>query len=144
MQLVRSFEQSHAAQVGFGIRVLLVTSEAVENSVRHRLASLGSLVELTADLFMGLEAAIDDLAGYGLFVIDCDSIGGIEAGRRAFGMLGETAHRLPVILISKECQQQHFPEDRRTPVLLRAPLSAVSMRVGFEHALRERLALRVS
>ena len=119
-------------------------SEALENPFRHRLASLGSAIELTADLFIGLEAAIDDPAGYGLFVIDCDSIGGIEAGRRAFGMLGETAHRLPVILISKDCQQQQFPEDRRAPILLRAPLSAISMRVGFEHALRERLVMRVS
>lgn len=143
MQLVRSFEQSHAAQVGFGIRVLLVTSEAVENPVRHKLAGLGSLVELTDDLFLGLEAAIEDPAGYGLFVIDCDTIGGIDAGRRAFAMLGDIARRLPVILISKECQQQQFPEDRGIPVVLRAPLSAVSMRVGFEHALRERLSMRV-
>lgn len=143
MQLVRSFEQSHAAQVGFGIRVLLVTTEALENPVRHKLAGLGSLVELTDDLFLGLEAAIEDPAGYGLFVIDCDAIGGIDAGRRAFAMLGEVGRRLPVILISRECQGQQFPEDRSSPVLLRAPLSAVSLRVGFEHALRDRLSMRV-
>lgn len=143
MQLVRSFEQSHAAQVGFGIRVLLVSSEASENPVQRRLAGLGSLVELTDDLFIGLEAAIEDPAGYGLLVIDCDMIGGIAAGRRAFAMLGETVRRLPVILISKDCQQQQFPEDRTSPVVLRAPLSAISMRVGFEHALRERLSVRV-
>jgi hypothetical protein len=143
MQLVRSFDQNHAAQVGFGIRVLLVSSEAVENPVRHKLAGLGSLVEVTSDLFVGLEAAIEDPADYGLFVMDCDLIGGIDAGRRAFSMLGETTRRLPVILISKECQQQQFPGDRNTPVILRSPLSAVSMRVGFEHALRERLSMRV-
>lgn len=144
MQLVRSFEQSHAAQVGFGIRVLLVTSESLQNPVRHKLAGLGSLVELTDDLFLGLESAIEDPAGYGLFVIDCDVIGGLDAGRRAFAMLAEVARRLPVILISRECQQQQFPEDRSTPVVLRAPLSSVSMRVGFEHALRDRLSLRLS
>ena len=143
MQLVRSFEQSHAAQVGFGIRVLLVTSEQRDNPVRHKLAGLGSLVELTGDLFVGLEAAIEDPADYGLFVIDCDAIGGLDAGRRAFAMLADVARRLPVILISKECQQQAFPEDRYAPIVLRSPLSAVSMRVGFEHALRERLAMRL-
>ena len=143
MQLVRSFDQSHAAQVGFGIRVLLVTAD-LQSPVRQKLAGLGSLVELTADLFQGLESAIDDPADYGLFVIDCDSIGGLAAGRRAFSMLGEVARRLPVILISGDCQQQQFPEDRSSAVVLRAPLSAVSLRVGFEHALRDRLLMRVA
>ena len=144
MQLVRSFEQSHAAQVGFGIRVLMVTSQFPENPMRQKFASLGSLVELTDDLFIGLEAAIEDPSGYGLLVMDCDMIGGMDAGRRAFAMLGETARRLPVILVSKECQQQKFPEDRSGPVVLRAPLSAVSLRVGFDPALRDRLSMRLS
>ncbi len=143
MQLVRAFEQSNATQVGFGIRVLLVTSVG-DNPVRNKLAGLGSLIETTDDLFLGLEAAIKDPAGYGLFVIDCDSIGGFDAGRRAIAMLGDAARRLPVILISRECQQQQFPEDRGTAVVLRAPLSAVSMRVGFEHALRDRLSMRAA
>ena len=144
MQLVRSFEQSHAAQVGFGIRALLVSSEGLDNPIRHRLAGLGSLVESTDDLFIGLEAVLEDPAGYGLLVIDCDVIGGIDAGHRAFMMLGEMSRRVPVILISSECKGQHFPEDRSAPVTLRAPLSMVSMRVGFEHALRERLLVRVA
>ena len=144
MQLVRSFEQSHAAQVGFGIRALLVSSEGLDNPIRHRLAGLGSLVEATDDLFIGLEAVLEDPAGYGLLVIDCDVIGGIDAGHRAFMMLGEMSRRVPVILISSECKGQHFPEDRSAPVTLRAPLSMVSMRVGFEHALRERLLVRVA
>jgi hypothetical protein len=144
MQLVRSFEQNHAALVGFGIRVLLVTSDSADNPARQRLAGLGSRVEWTPDLFLALEAAIDDPVDYGLLVMDCDAIGGLEAGRRAFAMLGETARRLPVILISTECRQQSFPEDRSAPTVLRAPLSAVSMRVGFEHALRERLIMRVA
>lgn len=143
MQLVRSFEQSHAAQVGFGIRALLVTGLGLDNPIRHRLAGLGSLVEMTDDLFIGLEAVIEDPAGYGLLVVDCDAIGGIDAGRRAFAMLGEVAKRVPVILISADCTSQQFPEDRCAPVLLRAPLSMVSMRVGFEHALRDRLAIRM-
>jgi hypothetical protein len=59
-------------------------------------------------------------------------------------MLGEVARRLPVILVSRECQQQQFPEDRGDAVVLRAPLSAVSLRVGFEHALRDRLLMRAA
>lgn len=143
MQLVRSFDHSHAAQVGFGIRALLVSDGGPNNPIRHRLAGLGSLVEMTDELFVGLEAVLEDPAGYGLLVIDCDSIGGIDAGHRAFSMLGEMTRRVPVILVSVECKSQIFPEDRSAPVTLRAPLSMVSMRVGFEHALRERLAIRL-
>lgn len=143
MQLVRSFEHTHAAPVGFGIRALLVTGMMADNVIRHRLAGLGSVVEMTDDLFIGLEAVLEDPAGYGLLVIDCDSIGGIDAGRRAFAMLGEMSRRMPVILVSSECKDQMFPEDRSAPVTLRAPLSMVSMRVGFEHALRDRLSIRM-
>ena len=143
MQLIRAFDHGHAAQVGFGIRALLVTGDGMDNPIRHRLAGLGSLVEATDDLFIGLEAVIEDPAGYGLLVIDCDAIGGIEAGRRAFAMLGEVARRVPVILVSADCKGQEFPEDRSAPVVLRAPLSMVAMRVGFEHAVRDRLAIRM-
>lgn len=143
MQLVRSFEQEDAALVGFGIRVLLVTGQPDTGLITRRLAGLGGQVELSHEVFEGLSAVIDDPAGYGLLVLDCDSIGGIQAGLKAFSMLGETARRLPVILVSSECAKQTFAEDRNTPTLLRAPLSAVAARVGFEHALRDRLALRI-
>lgn len=139
MQAIHSFEQGQASMVGFGIRVLLISQDNAENPHRRKLAGLGSLVEATDDLFLGLEAVIEDPAGYGLCVIDCDAIGGLDAGRRAFAMLGDIPRRVPVILISSECQTQQFPEDRISPVMLRAPLSSLSMRVGFEHALRERL-----
>ena len=140
MHLVRSFEQSDVAQVGFGIRALLVTGLDQDNLIKRRLAGLGSLVEMTDDLYMGLESVLDDPAGYGLLVIDCDAVGGLDAGRRGFALLGETSRRMPVILVSSECSGQQFPQERSAPVVLRAPVSMVSMRVGFEHALRDRLA----
>ena len=139
MQLVRSFEQSNASQVGFGIRVLLVTRSGLGSQIRHKLAGLGSLVEMTDELFTGLEAVIEDPAGYGLLVIDCDEVGGRDAACKAYAMLGELSQRIPAILISSDCKDQQFPPDRSAPVELRAPLSSVSMRVGFEHALRHRL-----
>jgi hypothetical protein len=140
MQLIRSFEQENAALVGFGIRALLLTTEPERGPIAQRLAGIGGRVEVADELFFGLEAALDDPRGYELLVIDCDTMGGIELGRRATAMLGETARRLPVILISRDCQRQVFPEQAVAPTELRAPLSAVSLRVGFEHALREKLA----
>lgn len=142
MQLIRSLHHSQAAQVGFGIRVMLVTGEGEGGAIAARLAGLGSILEVTDEVFAGLEAVIDDPLGYGLFVLDCACVGGLEAGLRAVSMLSGCRRRVPVILISRDCTVQSFPEERDAPTLLRAPVTAVSLRVGFEHALRERLALR--
>lgn len=143
MQLVRSFEHGNAALVGWGIRVMLVTTDGADGVTARRLASLGGQVETVDELFTALGAVMDDPLGYQLLVIDADCIGGIEAGRRAFSMLGNAATKVPVILVSRDCAEQTFPEDRSTPAMLRAPLSAVSLRVGFEHALRDRLSARL-
>jgi len=143
MQLIRSFEQQDAALVGFGIRVMLVTQDGPDGLVARRLAGIGGQVECLPEMFTALSSVIEDPAGYGLFVIDCDAFGGVAEARRAIAMMGDVALRVPVILISRDCPSQIFPADRGMPVVLRAPLSAVSLRVGFEHALRDRLALRM-
>ena len=54
------------------------------------------------------------------------------------------AARVPVILVSRDCGEQRFPEDRKSPTLLRAPLSSVALRVGFEHALRDRFFYKLT
>ncbi len=105
---------------------------------------MAGLLKSETEVFTALEAVIDDPAGYGLFIMDCDAFGGLEAGLKAFATLGLTKARVPVILISKECGEQTFPEDRSAPIILRSPLSAVSMRVGFEHALRDRFMWRAA
>ena len=143
MQVVRKLEQEHFAPVGFGVRVMLVSQGAAEQRLRHNLAGLGGKVEHQQELFVGLEAVIDDPAGYGLCVIDCDAVGGLARGRKAHALLADVALRVAVILISSECSVQEFPEQRGMPVVLRGTASAVSLRVGFEHALRERLAVRM-
>lgn len=143
VQVIRSFEHHSASPVGFGVRVMLVTQAQDGNILPHRLAGLGGKVEMVDDLFVGLEAVIEDPAGYGLCVIDCDAIGGLAAGRRAHELLADVSRRVPVILLSQECTTQEFPEQRGAAVVLRAPASGISLRVGFEHALRERLAARL-
>ena len=143
MQIIRSLEQHSAAPVGLGVRVMLVVQMQDGNPLPHRLAGLGGKVEMADDLFVGLEAVIDDPAGYGLCVIDCDAFGGLAAGRRAHALLADVARRVPVILVSKDCTAQEFPEERGEAVVLRAPTSGISLRVGFEHALRDRLAMRL-
>ncbi|WP_151719541.1 hypothetical protein [Gemmobacter serpentinus] len=109
-----------------------------------RLAGLGGQIDHQEELFAGLEAMIEDPQGYGLFVMLCDDFGGLEAGQRALSLLRGAGCSLPVMLVAAAVAQQIFPEDRSEAVLLRAPLSAVSLRVGFEHALRERLIWRAA
>lgn len=143
MQFVRAIEQEEATLVGYGIRVLLLTAETLDGPIVRRLAGLGGRVAVEAELFTALATLIDDPVEFSLFVIDCDSLGGLEVGRKAFAMLGETTRRVPVILISRDCERQRFPDGRGAPTELRVPLSGVSLRVGFEHALRDRLAVRM-
>ncbi|MEH7830051.1 hypothetical protein [Gemmobacter denitrificans] len=140
MQLFRP-EDHDAALVGWGVRVLLLaeTGSRAAEAVSMRIAGFGGLPEAQGEMFAALETLIDDPAGYGLFVMDCETFGGLDAGRRAFAILRAAGCQVPVILVSTECSTQSFPDDRSAPILLRSPLSAVSMRVGFEHALRERM-----
>ncbi len=146
MHIVRSFDPGNAALVGWGIRVLLLSCEGESGLTSRRLAALGGQVEVEQELFAALSALIDDPTGYALFVLDCDgaNVGGLEAGRRAVQMLGDITARVPVILVSRECGEQRFPSDRTAPTVLRAPLTSVSLRVGFEHALHDRLAYRAA
>lgn len=146
MQVFRPIHGSDAALVGFGVRVLLLSGEGASESLSRRLASLGGQVDVIPEMFTALSEVLEDPMGYGLFVIDCDSanVGGLEGGRRAVKIMAEVVGRVPVILVSTECREQIFPEDRQQPTQLRAPLSSVSLRVGFEHALRDRLAYRIA
>jgi hypothetical protein len=146
MQVIRTLETENAALVGWGVRVLLLSAEGAEGVTSRRLASLGGRIEMADEMFAALSALIDDPVDYALFVVDCDgaNVGGLDAARRALQMLGEVALRVPVILVSKECGEQRFPDQTGAPTVLRAPLSSVSLRVGFEHALRDRLFFRIT
>jgi len=141
MQQIRSFEPEDAAIVGWGIRVMLVTQDGTDGPVARRLAGLGGQVECQTELVSALSKLIEDPDGYGLCAVECDGSGGLDSAREACRMLGKDASRVPVILIARDCPTQVFPADRHLPIVLRAPVSAVSLRVGFEHALRDRLGV---
>jgi hypothetical protein len=141
MQVLRAIDTETAALVGWGVRVMLLSPSGGEGPgrVADRIAGLGGVVEVETDLYAAIETLTEDATGYGLFVMECDGFGGVQAGRNAVSMLGRVVERMPVMLVSSEVAVQTFPEQPNAPVLLRAPLSSVALRVGFEHALRERL-----
>jgi hypothetical protein len=123
--------------------VLLLAPEAEDaERLTRLLAGFGGRVDHEAEFYGALSAILDDPRGWDLFVISCDALGGIEAGRRAMRMLGGIAERVPTILVSEECEAQTFPEERAEPILLRARMSAAALRLAMEHALRGRMALR--
>lgn len=138
MQVFRPIDYVPATLVGRGFKVMLAGADA-GSAVAGKLARLGGEVEAEPEAFMALGAVMDDPQGYGLFVINADGIGGDEPAQRVCALLKGAYPRLPVIIIGGECQDQRFPEEIVEPVRLRAPLSAISLRVGFEHAMRERM-----
>jgi hypothetical protein len=137
MQVFRPIDYVPATLVGRGFKVMLAGCDA-DSAVAGKLARLGGEVEAEPEGFMALGAVMDDPQGYGLFVINADGVGGDEAAQRICALLKGAYPRLPVIIVGG-CAEQTFPEEIVEPVRLRAPLSAVSLRVGFEHAMRERM-----
>lgn len=138
MQLIHAFPIAGQAS-GLGRRVLLVSGQPA--ALRQRLQALGADVVTCNEFYTALSGVLDDPGEAEMLVIECDTIpsGGPEAMRRALGVLVNSGRALPVILVSGDFRQQSFPEDRLSPIELRAPVSAVSLKVGFEHALRDRV-----
>lgn len=141
MQVFRGFEQDEIALVGWGLRVKYLSADgtAAGNAATHRLAGMGCSVELGEGLTATMDSLARDPLGFGLFVMDCDGLGGLDAGRRAVALMGDLAERLPTLLISSECRKQEFPSERHAPIELRKPLSSVALRVALEHATRDRV-----
>lgn len=143
MKHLRAVKSEKAMLVGRGVRVLML-ADGTDQSAEMRLVGLGGNVDTETELYTALAAMMDDPLGYGLFVMDTDTFGGVESGLRAFQMLRAADVRIPVILVGKDCGRQVFPEQRSAPIMLQAPLSMVSLRVGFEHALHDRVIWRAA
>jgi hypothetical protein len=138
MHISHGFDAEQAMVVGWGVRALVLAAE-VEGPLTRRLAGLGCAVEVAGEMYEGLAALLDDPAGYGLVVIDCDAFAGEDAAERVRRTILGAGLHVPLLLVGSRFQRQDFPEDRDRPTCLRAPVSAVALRVGFEHAMRDRL-----
>lgn len=142
MSLFNSFDQSAASVVGFGISTLLIAGPTSDRTTTRKLSGMGCRVDLCDELYSALDRILDGPEDFDLIVVDCDSIGGFSQGMRAQSLLISMGRCIPMILISAECSTQTFPLGRYEPTVLRAPLSAISLRVGFEHAMQERLLMQ--
>lgn len=146
MQFFRQEEAEISAIVGWGVRVLLLSAcdQPQDSKVAVRIAGLGGAIEIETDAFAALETLVLDSTGYGLFVIEADAFGGLEAARKIVSMLHKGGVSMPILLVASDCKEQEFPNDSHNPVILRAPVSAVALRVGFEHAMRGRLVFQTA
>lgn len=137
MQVFRQTSQAGSALIGAGVRVMLLS--AAPDGLAEALMRMGAQVEAQAEVYEALSAILEDPGDYGLFVMECDGFGGLEAGMQALALLSPLQQPVPSILISRDCAAQEFPEAAAAPVLLRMPVSPLSLKVGLEHALRARL-----
>lgn len=141
MNLFNSFDPHASTVVGFGIRTLLISTEDGNGAMSRKLAGMGCRVEDCDELYLALDRITDGPHAFDLIVVDCDSTGGLDQGKRAHSLLKAIGRSIPLILVSHDCQKQEFPFSRHEPTVLRAPLSSISLRVGFEHAMQERLLM---
>lgn len=139
MQVVRSFFSQDAASVGWPIRTMLVAGPDGGAVTEKRLAGIGAQVQRAGDIYTAMSDVVDDPGYYDMMIVECDGLGGVAEARRIVKLMGDTMVSVPVILITSDCQTQVFALERHEPTVLRAPLSPVSMRVAFEHVLRDRL-----
>lgn len=138
MQYSHEFDADTSLTVGLSVRSLLLTADP-DDPLQHRMPGISGPVDLLGEYYTALSAVIDDPQGYGLFVIQCDGLGGLDMGEHAVRTLAAAGLRLPVVLISRDQPQHDFPQEPGQPVRLRGPVSAIGLRVGLEHALRDRL-----
>lgn len=134
MQMFKPLVHADTALVGWGVTALLASNGAEGADTQQRLAGLGVVVATQGGLYDVLAEVLDDPRGADLLVMDCDTIGGLDAGRRAFCILMDAKVRMPVILISSDCAEQTFPVAREAPFMLRAPLSVIALRLALEAA----------
>lgn len=136
MQFFRPIEKGDAALVGFGLAVMMVAPQGVPATLQKtgRLAGLGCAITIEPDV--GRAMAAMAVHHHDLLVIDAEAGGGLATARALLSLMRRSGVETPAIIVSQGVPAQAFPDDPGEPVLLRAPLSAVGLRVAVEFALR--------
>ncbi len=119
--------------------VLMVSAAQATQDSDWTARAFGTRVEIMTELYTALEAVEVDPASWSLVMVDCDGFGGLDEVTRAIARVAGLGATLPVILSAKAVAEQSFPAEG--PIVLRAPISRLSLRMGVEHALRRTLAV---
>ncbi|MFN7225397.1 MAG: hypothetical protein ACK4MS_15405 [Paracoccaceae bacterium] len=134
MRMVMPLASEAGLLTGWTGSVLLASASGDAGETARTLAAVAGRVMVQRVLYDALSLFLDDPREADMLVIECDPFGGLAAGRRAFAILSDTNPRLPVVLISAECQEQTFPLGRDAPYCLRSPVSEVALRIALSSA----------
>jgi hypothetical protein len=143
---VQTFVQTdhkHVAPHTLGVRIMLLTDQT-DGRTGQLLSDFGSLVDVSSELEDAVSTVLRDAMGYDIFVMDCDGFGGITGAERAISSLIAGDARIRVILVSREFDVPVYPLGRRTAVCLPEDVSDASFRIGFDHVLRDRAAIKIN
>ena len=142
MSITPTIASEPALSIGMGVRVMLLTGRD-GTDLAHRIGGLGGLVEHETDIFSALETVLATESAYGVFVMDCTDLGGIDAGRTVLKMLGTRCFTMKIILIS-DVPKPAFHGGPGAPTTLCAPVSDDALHAAFTVALRDRLVFRAA
>ena len=134
MQTIRISDLQNATYVGGKISVILASPDGANGRSAQRLVKLGCVVDVVEELYDAVSMLTDDPRAAKMLVVDCDAFGGVERCRTVLALLGHAGQYLAKVLITAECTEQIVPTERGKPYVLRAPLSAVALRVVMENA----------
>jgi hypothetical protein len=138
MQFFHPIAQDDAALVGFGLAVMLVAPNGAPTTEQKagRLAGLGCTITVEPNVRRAQAAMAS--GQHDLLVIDAEATGGLTAALSVLSSMRRSGIETRAIIVSHGVKEQTFPVDPMEPILLRAPMSAVGVRVAVEYALRDR------
>lgn len=139
MQIFRLPESRPDSPIG-RLNVLVVTRDTALGATPRRLAALGAELRIVEELYDALAILSDDPRDSDLLVVDCDGYGGVDRVQAMVGMLpAQQVTAAPrVILTGSDCAEQQFDGGQGQPILLRAPLTGLSLRLALDSLFRLR------
>ena len=112
--------------------VLLVGSSGREGYTARALDRFGLQPELIDTIPEAISLLQEAPSPSALLIMRCRGSMALQAGRRLWADLRRLGRARPVVLISEACQGQSFPCRSEGPIILRAPVSALALRLAFE------------
>lgn len=137
MQIFRLPDSRSDRPIG-RLDALVVTRDTALGPTPRRLAAMGADLQIIDELYDALAILSDDPRDSDLLVVDCDGFGGMEKVRARVGILTSQTTIIRIILTGRDCAVQRFDGGPGQPILLRAPLTAVSLRVALDTLFRLR------
>jgi hypothetical protein len=130
----------HLRDFGYNAQVLR-RGRAIFVGVPDRqpcLEALGLRVEAYAEVFTAFSDMLDDSSGLTLFMLDCDSVGGIGAAQRLVVRLRGFLPQVAVVLLARTAPAG-LQDLQDGPIVVNPMQGGMAIQSAVRHALRDRL-----